>query len=535
MFKKIFNMLYSSSMEDINRIFNELDRERDADVLRLFCKSITRQNIELKKEVDKQKLIEAKMNQFKLAIFDQLTTFRKLIFGKKSEKMKSDVNSRPRESEDTELLLHGQRLVPAPKEEELLDLEKVEIQYEINGKELLDESRIRGFKRAKLSDWEEIHGLFEESREITIEERKYKVTVHKRKKYRFKPSTSEKQIIITAKGPDKLLPGCKYSIDLALSVVGDKYLLHLPLERQRKEMERLGLSGVGVKTLYNLALGVAIHHEKVVEDIKDKDIFEANIAAHCDETPWSILNKKDDDGYMWCISNQAGSYYQFEPSRSGKVIEEMLKGYKGPVLSDGYQGYGRLKNLKDITLANCWSHGRRKFFEIKDNYPKECDEILVLMKHLFSIERKAKDFNELKLLRQNESKPIVDKIREWLFEKKSLHLPESGFTKAVDYMLKYWKGLTLFLADTRVPLTNNDVERALRHSVLGRKNFYGSKSINGADVAAILYTVIESCKKVELDPVSYMKYVILTNNKDEKPLTPLKYAKSIRPDKSTAL
>ena len=71
-----------------------------------------------------------------------------------------------------------------------------------------------------------------------------------------------------------------------------------------------------------------------------------------------------------------------------------------------------------------------------------------------------------------------------------------GLVKAIDYCLKYWSGLTLFLKDLSVPLSNNDAERALRHVVMGRKNFAGSKSIDGADVAAVLYTVIESAKRV---------------------------------------
>lgn len=71
---------------------------------------------------------------------------------------------------------------------------------------------------------------------------------------------------------------------------------------------------------------------------------------HCDETPWHIYGNKDDSGYMWVMSNQAGAFYQYEPTRSGEVVEEMLEGYKGPVLSDGYSGYNRLKKMKGITV-----------------------------------------------------------------------------------------------------------------------------------------------------------------------------------------
>lgn len=104
-----------------------------------------------------------------------------------------------------------------------------------------------------------------------------------------------------------------------------------------------------------------MHMESVIPEIK-KDIFSVPLAVHADETPWPILSEKDDDGYLWCTSNQAGSIFQFEPTRSGKVIEEMLKGYEGPVVHDRYAGYNRLKKMKGITVAACWAPCEAKIF-----------------------------------------------------------------------------------------------------------------------------------------------------------------------------
>lgn len=107
-------------------------------------------------------------------------------------------------------------------------------------------------------------------------------------------------------------------------------------------------------------------------------------------------------------------------------------------------------------------------------------------------------------------------------------LPESSLAKAATYALKLWNGLKLFLKEVNIPLSNNDAERALRHAVMGRKNFYVSKTINGADAAATLYTVIESCKRVELDPKSYMEIAIREIINGQTPLTPLAYARKKR-------
>jgi transposase len=504
-----------------------LDKENNPEILRMLIQLIAEDNAKLRREITKLEKEEFAARQQRLAIEDTLTILRRHYFGHGQEKRPTDP-ARARQQEDAQLLLHSQTFAPPPPEKETASLPSDVLEYNLTEEDLAGEAKERGYKQAEESAWKELKGMYDESKEITVVERIYKVVVHRRKKYIFEPSIgTDKEVIVTAPGPEKLMPGCHYSIDFAVSVVSDKYQDHLPLERQRRRMESLGLKGVSVKTLWNLCQATAVHMEPIIEGIK-KEIKSVPRAVHCDETPWPINGSNDDNGYMWTISNAAGAYYQFEPTRSGAVIEEMLKGYEGPVMSDGYSGYNRLQKMKGIRIANCWSHARRKFYDIRENYPAECDEVLQFIDDLFAIERKAKEWDELKRLRKEESAPLIDKIRNWLFEKKVLHLPQSGFTKAVEYMLKHWPGLTAFLDDVRIPLSNNDVERAIRHGVMGRKNFYGSKTINGADVAAVLYTVIESCKRVELNPRQYMQYVIRKHHHGETALTPLEYAKSIR-------
>jgi len=94
--------------------------------------------------------------------------------------------------------------------------------------------------------------------------------------------------------------------------------------------------------------------------------------------------------------------------------------------------------------------------------------------------------------------------------------------------MNHWNGLTKFIDDVRIPLTNNEVERTIRHSVMGRKNFYGSRSINGADVTATLNTIVESCKKVELEPKAYILMAVKKKVCGQEPPTPLEYARQIR-------
>ena len=143
---------------------------------------------------------------------------------------------------------------------------------------------------------------------------------------------------------------------------------------------------------------------------------------------------------------------------------------------------------------------------------------------MFEIESDANGIDEVKEFRKTKSKAIIDEIRNEFLEIIPRFLPESGIIKAINYCMNHWDGLTYFLKDASVPLSNNDAERALRHVVMGRKNFNGSKTIDGADTAASLYTVIESCKRVGLTPTEYFKYLITEHWFNRYPMTPCEYS-----------
>jgi len=372
----------------------------------------------------------------------------------------------------------------------------------------------------------EVPDFVETSCEITVTERVFTKVEHRRQKYKVTNVTTKKETIVTAPGPLKLLPGSRYSVDFALSVVAGKFLNHLPYERQRKDMSRLGLD-VPVMTLSRLAEYVSVHCLDVVERIR-LDIFRCRLACHLDETRWPILQKDASDGQMWVLSNQAGSYYRFEPARSGEIADELLKNYEGAVLTDKFSGYLHFRNQKNLKWGLCWSHARREFFDLRAVYEAEVMKIVEAIDDLFDIERKARTWSELQSLRESESKPKLAEIKTLLEDARAEFLDQDDFCKAANYVLSAWTEFTAFADDVRLPLSNNEAERALRHAVLGRKNFNGSKTINGADAAATLYSVIESCKKVQLDPIDYMKYVICENASDRDPLTPLSRARQIR-------
>ena len=507
-----------------------LEDESDPRILKELIKLILIDNEKKQNLIDKILKQQAEENQQSFSLEESLSVLRNKFFGKSSEKN----TDRPRSRQDEdEILLHSQNVIPIIKKKAIKKLpEEIQI-HEASEDDLKQASIDFGIPDPKPDQWTKIEGLFGESFEIEIVERSYKKILHKRQKYKLKQEfnkTDKEVVIITSPGSVRLLPGSSYSVDFAVATVIDKYLNHLPLERQVRMMDSLGLEKMSPQVLYNLAKTVSIYLEPIAEEIK-KEILSKSV-VHSDETPWPINNNKDSDGYMWIIANNHGSFYRFEPTRSGKIIRETLGNFKGTILTDGYSGYTQYreshqKNVHQNQWAMCHAHARRYFFEIKEMYPV-VNEYLELYSKLYAIEKQARDFEELKILREEKSKLIWDQMREWLIKIFPEARTESKLKTAIEYSSSHWKELEVFLKDPFVPLTNNEAERTIRQAVMGRKNFYGSRSIDGADVAATIYSVIESCKKVELDPRHYLQTTIKLLAQGKTPQTPLEFAKSLR-------
>jgi transposase len=503
-----------------------IEQEQNIEILREYALIATREVDRLVVELAMARQQHVEQGFLSTELRDQFTKLQQKFFGFGRETLE------PRPAthhKDQQLLLHGTRQAeelgkgPSPEDKSKdRNAPKAHL-YDMAADDLKKEAISRGFEMSKAHDWKEIEGLTQDSVEITVIERVYEKVVHKQKKYRFMPSVgTDKEIIVTAPGPVKVNPGCQYSVDFALAVVSDKYEYHTPLERQRRKMEAAGLE-TSVKTLYGLCEAIAEHANSALPQIKEDIFNDRKVAAQLDETPWPILGESS-SSYMWVMSNRSATYFQFEPTRSGKIAEELLKGYEGAILSDGFSGYNRFKKQEQLVVGNCWAHARREFYDIRKNYPEDTKVIVDVMDELFEIERSAKTWEELGKFRSEQSTEVLRKLMSLFLQCRPKHLPGSGLVKAIDYCLGRWKELSAFTTNLALPLTNNDPERALRHVVLGRKNFAGSKTINGADVAATLYTVIESCKKANLQPREYLNYVVTERWHKRQPLSPLRYS-----------
>lgn len=475
----------------------QLLRQQPPEIIEALFEIYRKENGDLRqiiKDIEEQK--QQKLQE-SLNFEEQLRTLRKRMFGRSKED-RIEASDRPRDKSQDDVLLFSKSAFPAPESRiESTDpkknkLPETVIIHELTDEELKQESELREIPNASSAQWEKLEGVFDQSTKIQVVETSYINEVHKKCKYKLKSefNESDKEVIITAPGANELLSEMSYRTDVVAKVVCDKYIYHMPLERQTRKMEAKGLKGMRTSTLTRFCSLAAASLEPIRDEILN-ELKQSDLALHLDETTWSIQNKNQKDGYMWVISNRYGSYYFFKPTRSGEVIKEKLEGYSGPVVTDGFSGYNILDDIDG----------------------------------LFAIDREAKNFIELKEKRRIHSRLTAMNLYHQLHKELLNSRSEGQKKKAIEYLLKRWDGFTRFIDDERIPLSNNEAERTIRHAVVGRKNFYGAATHSGADTAATLYTIIESCKKNDIEPGSYIKMALEAFAKGEMSLTPLEFAK----------
>jgi transposase len=455
-------------------------------------RKLVRLNLELRQALAEAKGEQVQQLELQIAALEQtLASRNRALFGDSSERRPAEERSEAKEQPASQPQTgHG------PRQQDLPIIERVH--------ELDVADRVCTTCGGKLDEWK---GQFEESTEIDLLERRFVQLRHKRKKYRC----SCGGCIETAPGPLKLIPGGRYSIDIAISTAVAKYADHMPLERLSRALERHGLE-VDSQTLWDQINALA----RVIAPVHDA--LQAHVLAQpcigADETHWKVLggvkgaHGKAKRWQVWAVSAPDAVCYRIKAGRGLEHAADVLGDYRGTVVCDGYSVYESLrKQQRGILLAHCWAHVRRKFFEVEELQPGTCADALDLIGALFDVERRARDAHAdgeaLLQLRMTESKPIVGKIQQWALAQRAL--PQSPLRKAVDYMGGLWTGLTTFLERADVPIDNNATERALRGIVLGRKNHFGSRSQRGTEVAALFYSVIETAKLVGADPYDYLR------------------------------
>lgn len=372
-------------------------------------------------------------------------------------------------------------------------------------------------------------GMTEDSEQLTVTPKKYEILKYMRSIYRCSCQSCMK----TAPAIPRIVEGSAYSNEMIIDVALTKYCDLIPIERYVQMAARSGLTNLPPNTLYDLTHKFAFFVQEVYRLIKD-GILNARV-LNADETPHKMLEGSDKKNwYLWGFSTTKLCYFECHDTRSGDVASEILiKSKCEALMSDVYSGYHkavRITNIerqaagkKLVKNGNCNSHSRRGFFKHRHKYP-ESHFYLDHYHEIYQLEDEAKGKPP------NEVKEIRDKMRDRFEAMKAqaeTELPHyfkgNKYHQALNYLLENYEGLTLCLEDPEVPLDNNLQERLLRSHVVGRKTWYGTHSEQGAETAAILFSIVETCKLNGVNPREYFPDLVYAILNREKAFTPVQW------------
>ena len=301
---------------------------------------------------------------------------------------------------------------------------------------------------------------------------------------------------------------------LLAHIITSKYCDHNPLNRLEGILKRHGVD-INVSTMCDWVGKSADLLEPLVKRMHEKILQSPKI--NTDDTPIPVKSKKRRgstyNGYLWVyVGKEHNVVFDFTPTRSREGPLKFLGKYSGYVQADAYSGYDEFFRKSDATEVGCNAHARRKFDYALDTDPVRAARLLVLWGRLYDIERKAKDesYSSAQLLeaRQKQAKPILAEIKTVLDEYKNQVLPKSPIGKAITYSLNQWDALNRYVDDPMLEIDNNLSERTLRMVVIGRKNYMFAGSEAGAWRAAIIYSLVASCKLNGIDPFRYFRDVL---------------------------
>lgn len=322
--------------------------------------------------------------------------------------------------------------------------------------------------------------------------------------------------------PSFAIPKGKAGSSLLAHVLVSKYADHLPLYRQSQIYQRDNLD-ISTSSLASMVGQCSRLLQPLIDNLRANIFSSSHI--HGDDTPIRVLAKgakKCKLGRIWvyvrdgrpCNSEQppAACYY-YTPDRKGIRPAEHLQGFKGVFHADAYPGYDKIySDNPEILEAICWFHARRKFYEvavIQPNATIACQAVEKIAK-LYKIENYArgKSADERLKIRKEYSQPLVDELFEWMKSNRS-KVPKKGKTYAsITYALNNETAMRLFLEDGNVEIDNNAAERALRFIAIGRKNWMFAGSDAGGEMAANIYSLIETAKLNKVNPRKYLEYVL---------------------------
>ena len=360
----------------------------------------------------------------------------------------------------------------------------------------------------------ELHLMGEDrSERLDIVPAQFRVIVTRRPKYACR---SCEEVVVQAPAPARLIEGGIPTEATVAHVLVSKYADHLPLYRQAQIYARQGVV-LDRSTLADWVGKAAFLlkpiHERLFERLK------ASGKLFADETTAPVLDPGRGrtktgqlfayarDDRPWGGADPPGVAYLYAPDRKAEQPIRHLAGFFGVLQVDGYAGYRTLAEKNAVSLAFCWSHVRRRFYELAQAGPAPiAGEALERIAELYRIEDEIRGRNPdaRRAVRQQKSQPIVAELELWLRDKLVLVSQKSKLAEAIRDAVSRWAGLARFLDDGRIEIDNNVVERSIRPIALNRKNALFAGSDGGGEHWATIASLVETCKLNAVDPQAYL-------------------------------
>ena len=319
----------------------------------------------------------------------------------------------------------------------------------------------------------------------------------------------------TATKPAQPIEKSTAGASLLAQVIVAKTADHLPLHRQEQIFQRHGAEisrktmcgwmaqcGDLLRPLYGAAKEVLFQSHTIGTDDTGVKVLDENLPFARTGRIWPYYGDKDHPVIL----------YDYTKTRARAGPEEFLKGYRGHLQADAYAGYDAFFKdpARGLTEVGCWSHARRYYIRALDSDQARVGPVLFLIAQLYRVEEQARGWNAAGRLelRQRQSRPILDKLHNYLLEMQAEVLPKSPEGRAVRYTLKNWAALNRYCENGDLEIDNNRTERAIRGIAVGRNNWTFFGSDRGGHTGAVLRSFVASCQRVGVDPYAWFQDVL---------------------------
>jgi transposase len=362
---------------------------------------------------------------------------------------------------------------------------------------------------------EDVTGWKKIGEEITEELEATEMKFFVRRYIRSKYAKPNNEGVVIGNLPSRVIDKGIAGPGLLTMIIIGKFIDHLPVYRQIEQFKRSGVT-LSASTISDWVDATCKLLSPLYEKHKTLILSEDYIQA--DETPIKVLDKDKKGtthrGFHWVYHSPVKRMvlFDYRPGRGREGPAECLKDFKGYLQSDGYDVYVDFGNKSGITLLNCMAHARRKFDESLNYDPVRAKYVLTEIQKLYAIERIIREQNysheEAYTLRNTDAIPVLNHLKEWFIENYAQVLPQSTIGKAINYSLHRWSKLNAYTENGKLQIDNNLVENAIRPVAVGKKNYLFAGSHEGAKRAAMLYSLLETCKKCGVNPFEWLKDVL---------------------------